>query len=113
MKILREKLFPWMDQHRVPKFLKDGAPCHISKLSKALLREQSFSLIDCPGNSLVLSPIENIWSIIMAKLKRDHSITSCSSWREPSDDVGQGPPPVALQQAGKQHANQDEAVPEG
>jgi hypothetical protein len=97
MKVLREKLFP----------------CHMSMLSMALLEEQFFSMIDCPGNSLVHSPIENIWSIIMAKLKRDHSITSCSSWREPSDDVDQGPPPVVLQQAGIQHYSQDEAVPGG
>jgi hypothetical protein len=76
MSVLREKLFPWMEMHGVTRFLQDGAPCHTSKLSMALLRQQNFSVMDWPGNSPDLNPIENIWSIMKGKLKRDHAITS-------------------------------------
>jgi hypothetical protein len=76
MTVLREKLFPWMTIHGVSKFLQDGAPCHTSKVSMALLREQEFTVMDWPGNSPDLNPIENVWSIMKARLKRDHTITS-------------------------------------
>jgi hypothetical protein len=42
----------------------------------ALLREQPFTVMDWPGNSPDLNPIKNVWSIMKARLKRDHTITS-------------------------------------
>ena len=57
MEVLREKLFPWMELHKVDKFLQDGAPCHKSKKVMALLKEQPFSVMDWPGNSPDLNPI--------------------------------------------------------
>jgi hypothetical protein len=41
-----------------------------------LLRQQSFSMMDWPGNSPDLNPIENIRSIMKGKPKRNHAITS-------------------------------------
>ncbi len=73
--VLREKLFPWMATHGVTKFLHDGAPCHTSKVSMALLKEQPFIVMDWLGNSPDLNPIENLWSIMKARLNRDHTIT--------------------------------------
>ena len=76
--VLKEKLFPWMRMYGCNKFLQDGAPCYKSKASMALLRERAseFSVIDWPGNSPDLNPIENVWAIMKAHLKSDHSITS-------------------------------------
>lgn len=76
--VLEEKLFPWMAMHKATKFLQDGAPCHKSRRSMAVLKqkEKEFSVMDWPGNSPDLNPIENVWSVMKAKLKNDHSITS-------------------------------------
>ena len=74
--VLEEKLFPWMQMQKVDKFLQDGAPCHKAKRVMALLKQQPFTVMDWPGNSPDLNPIENLWSIMKAKLKEDHTITS-------------------------------------
>ena len=76
--VLEEKLFPWMRIHGCKSFLQDSAPCHKSKKSMALLKSQenNFTVLDWPGNSPDLNPIENCWSIMKARLKRDSSITS-------------------------------------
>jgi len=78
MEVLETKLFPWMELHGCHTFLQDGAPCHKSRASMALLKskEGQFKVLDWPGNSPDLNPIENVWSIMKARLKRDHDITS-------------------------------------
>lgn len=76
MGVLQDKLFPWMEMHQVDKFLQDGAPCHKSKRVMALLQQQEFIVLDWPGNSPDLNPIENVWSIMKGKLKKDQTITS-------------------------------------
>ena len=67
-----------MQIHGCDRFLQDGAPCHKSKATMALLKEkeEEFSVIDWPGNSPDLNPIENVWGIMKARLKSDHTITS-------------------------------------
>jgi hypothetical protein len=64
------KLLSWMKH-----FLQEGGgPCHKSKKEKAFLKE--IAIIDWPGNSLDLNPIENLWAIMESKLKQDPAITS-------------------------------------
>ena len=64
--------------HKSRFFLQDGAPCHKSKKVMEHLRtfEKEFSVMDWPGNSPDLNPIENCWSYMKMKLKNDHTITS-------------------------------------
>ena len=60
--VLEEKVFPWMKLHKAKMFLQDGAPCHKSKATMALLKtkEDEFKVFDWPGNSPDLNPIENV-----------------------------------------------------
>ena len=54
----------------------DGAPCHTAKVIKGWLSDCGIPFIeDWPGNSPDLSPIENLWAIIKAKL-RDQDTSS-------------------------------------
>jgi len=74
--VLREKLIPFMALHRCKTFLQDGAPCHKSKRTMAVLKGAGVQVLDWPGNSPDLNPIENIWSIMKGRLKTDSTITS-------------------------------------
>jgi hypothetical protein len=67
--VLQEHLLFWMNNFQCTHFLQDGAPCHASKRIKAFLSEQPFEIIDWPGNSPDLNPIENLWSYMKNKLK--------------------------------------------
>lgn len=84
IEVLEQKVIPWMERHRCKFFLQDGAPCHKSKRSMAVLKrmEDKFKVMDWPGNSPDLNPIENLWSIMKAKLKRDHTITSVEALKK-------------------------------
>jgi transposase len=67
-----------MDLHKVTHFLQDGAPCHKSKKVMAFLEQQKSAVMDWPGNSLDLNPIENLWLILKGKLKKKDNISSLS-----------------------------------
>jgi septum formation topological specificity factor MinE len=71
MGVLKDHLFPFMDIHGSTFFLQDGAPCHTSKRVMAYLREKEdeFTVLDWPGNSPDLNPIENVWAHMKLKLK--------------------------------------------
>ena len=45
----------------------DGAPAHKSRAVKTFLDEQNIEVLDWPGNSPDLNPIENAWN----KMKND------------------------------------------
>jgi transposase len=77
--VLEHHLLPFMRIHGATFFLQDGAPCHKSKLVMNRLKEmeKEFTVLDWPGNSPDLNPIENCWSHMKRKLKGEtHSTTS-------------------------------------
>lgn len=56
-------------------FMQDRAPCHTAKIVSAYLRELNIRVLDWPGNSPDLNPIENLWAILKNRLKK-HTITT-------------------------------------
>lgn len=53
-------------------FQQDLAPCHTAKKVKKFFEEKRINVLDWPGNSPDLNPIENLWSIVKTRLlKKD------------------------------------------
>ena len=53
-------------------FQQDLASCHTAKKVKTILKENRIKVLDWPGNSFSLNPIENLWSTVKTRLlKRD------------------------------------------
>ena len=50
-------------------FQQDLAPCHTSKMVKHFMNEKHIEVLDWPGNSPDLNPIENLWSICKSRLR--------------------------------------------
>ena len=50
-------------------FQLDLAPCHTSKQVKKFMNENHIKVLEWPGNSLDLNPIENLWSICKQRLR--------------------------------------------
>jgi transposase len=81
MNVLDNHLLPIMALHRASHFLQDGAPCHTSKKVKDFLKEKDLEVMEWPGNSPDLNPIENVWNIMKNKLKK-MTITSVPVLKE-------------------------------
>ena len=51
-------------------FQHDLAPCHSAKKVQKVLQENEIKVLEWPGNSLDLKPINNLWDIIKNKLSQ-------------------------------------------
>jgi hypothetical protein len=50
-------------------FMQDGAPCHTAKRSKEFLASQGVTVLDWPGNSPDMNPIETLWAIMKSRMQ--------------------------------------------
>ena len=51
-------------------FQQDEAPCHASKKSMTAFTNSNVEILDWPGNSPDLNPIENLWAIVKQRLRK-------------------------------------------
>ena len=73
--ILKDHLKEDMKYLNCKVFQDDSAPCHRSKKVKTWEIENGIEVLDWPGNSPDINPIENLWGILKRKLK-DKIITN-------------------------------------
>ena len=70
IEVLREYLLTFFDIHKCDFFMQDGAPAHKSKAVKTFLDDHNIAVLEWPGNSPDLNPIENAWNIMKHELEK-------------------------------------------
>ena len=68
VELLEEKLKIHMAGHNCTVFMPDGAPCHRSKVATIFLAKNKVKVLDWPGNSPDLNPIENLLTNLKDKV---------------------------------------------
>ena len=71
LKVLQHRVLPQMRDWQpagITTFMHDKAPCHTARICTQFIRENNIQLLDWPGNSPDLNPIENLFGILKKQL---------------------------------------------
>lgn len=73
--VLQTRLIPqlkdWFPNGERVTFMQDGAPCHTAKSIKDFLASENIPLLEWPGNSPDMNPIENLWELVKRKVSAE------------------------------------------
>ena len=75
-----------MPAHSWTMTLQDGAPCHRSKVATEFLKENKISVLEWPGNSSDLNPVENLWTDMKDKVAYKQP-SSAENLKQPVKEV--------------------------
>ena len=68
IEVLNKRLRSSMRKTGCSVFQQDNAPCHVSNLTKDWFERKRIEVLDWPGSSPDMNPIENLWRHWKAKL---------------------------------------------
>lgn len=69
--VLRDHMVKFWEIHDCNFFMHDGAPAHRSKAVKKFLEDNHINVLEWPGNSPDLNPIENAWNKVKNTLQKE------------------------------------------
>jgi len=69
LEVLKDHLIPFWRIHQPTDFMQDGAPAHRTKVVTKWLENKNIPLLEWPGNSPDLNPIENAWNLMKNKVQ--------------------------------------------
>ena len=70
--VLDTHLLAFMTIHGCATFQQDSAPCHKAKAVTKWFQDKNVNVLQGPGNSLDLNPIENLWTVIKQKVSQSN-----------------------------------------
>jgi len=71
LELMKEKLELHMAVHNCKIFMHDRAPCHRAKIVR-LSQDKKYQVMEWPGNSPDLNPIENFWTELKNRVAEKH-----------------------------------------